>query len=110
MTNNVYDNGPFKLICDDLGLANMIVRSEDDLTIVGVVDFEWVYAGPAQLFASAPWWLLIDPPVNDDWDFDGEEPAKCCRPLLQTPQALQSSPRRGRVEDDRERQGHKETL
>lgn len=71
---NVYDNGPFKLICDDLGLANMIVRSEDDLTIVGVVDFEWVYAGPAQLFASALWWLLIDRPVNDDWDFDGEEP------------------------------------
>ena len=34
-----YDRGPFKLICDDLGLANSIVRSEEDLTIVGVVDF-----------------------------------------------------------------------
>jgi hypothetical protein len=36
----------------------MIVRSKDDLTIVGVVDLEWSYAGPAQLFGSAPWWLL----------------------------------------------------
>lgn len=50
-----YDRGPFKLLCDDFGLANMIVRSKDDLTIVGVVDLEWSYAGPAQLFGSAPW-------------------------------------------------------
>lgn len=53
-----YNHGPFKLICDDLSLANVIVRSEDDLTIVGLVDLEWSYAGPAQLFGSAPWWLL----------------------------------------------------
>ncbi|KAH7333324.1 hypothetical protein BKA65DRAFT_479871 [Rhexocercosporidium sp. MPI-PUGE-AT-0058] len=39
-----YDRGPFKLLCDDFGLANMIVRSKDDLTIVGVVDLEWSYA------------------------------------------------------------------
>ena len=51
----------------------MIVRSKEDLTIVGVVDLEWVYAGPAQLFASAPWWLLLDRPVNEDWDFQGDE-------------------------------------
>lgn len=55
-----YDSGPFKLICDDLGLASLIVRSEEDLTIVGVVDFEWSYVGPAQLFGSAPCWLLQD--------------------------------------------------
>ncbi len=42
-----YDHGPFKLICDDLGLANLIVKSEEDLTVVGVVDFEWSYIGPA---------------------------------------------------------------
>lgn len=51
----------------------MIVRSKEDLTIVGVVDLEWTYAGPAQMFASAPWWLLMDRPVNETWDFDGEE-------------------------------------
>lgn len=70
-----YDQGPFKLIFDDFGPANMIVRSKEDLTIVGWVDLEWVYAGPAQLFASAPWWLLLDRPVNDEWDFEnGEAP------------------------------------
>ncbi|KAI7970978.1 hypothetical protein EIK77_005246 [Talaromyces pinophilus] len=52
-----YDKGPFKLVCEDFGLANLIVRNHHDLTIVGVVDLEWSYAGPAQLAAS-PWWLL----------------------------------------------------
>ena len=52
-----YNKGPFKLLCDDLGLANLIVRNEQDLTVVGVVDFEWSYVGPAQMFGS-PWWLL----------------------------------------------------
>ncbi|KAE8148026.1 hypothetical protein BDV25DRAFT_142161 [Aspergillus avenaceus] len=75
LTNTTYDRGPFKLICDDFGLANVIVRSGDDLTITGVVDLEWVYAGPAQLFGTAPWWLLLDRPVNDEWDFEeGEAP------------------------------------
>lgn len=73
--NTKYEDGPFKLICDDFGPANMIVKSEEDLTIVGVVDLEWAYAGPAQLFGSAPWWLLHDRPVNEEWDFkDGNAP------------------------------------
>jgi hypothetical protein len=41
MVNQKYDHGPFKLICDDLGLANLILRSEDDFTVVGVIDLEW---------------------------------------------------------------------
>ncbi|KAG4440783.1 hypothetical protein IFR05_003711 [Cadophora sp. M221] len=53
--NERHDRGPFKLVCDDLGLANLIVKSDDDFTIVEVVDLEWSYIGPAQLFASAPW-------------------------------------------------------
>ncbi|KAL5330585.1 hypothetical protein ACEPPN_000103 [Leptodophora sp. 'Broadleaf-Isolate-01'] len=53
-----YDKGLFKLLCDDFGLANLIIKGKDDLTIVGVVDLKWSYAGPAQLFGSAPWWLL----------------------------------------------------
>lgn len=81
MINGDYDQGPFKLICDDLGPVNVMVRSQHNLTIVGVVDLEWVYAGPAQLFASAPWWLLLDKPVNEEWDFVvGDPPDK---PLLQ---------------------------
>ncbi|OAA60340.1 Protein kinase-like domain protein [Niveomyces insectorum RCEF 264] len=74
--NKTYDKGKFKLICDDLGLANLIVRSEHDLTVVGVVDLEWSYTGPAQLFGSAPWWLLQDRPVNEEWEWhDGKPPA-----------------------------------
>lgn len=57
MIHSKYDHGPFKLIFDDFGPANMIVRSRDDLTIVEWIDLEWVYAGPAQLFGSALWWL-----------------------------------------------------
>ncbi|OAA65296.1 Protein kinase-like domain protein [Niveomyces insectorum RCEF 264] len=53
-----YDRGPFKLICDDFGPANMLVDNKQDLNIVGVVDLEWSYSGPAQLLATAPWWLL----------------------------------------------------
>jgi hypothetical protein len=57
-------------------LANLIVRSKEDLTVVGVVDLEWSYIGPAQLFGSAPWWLLQDRPVNSTWDYKGDEPPK----------------------------------
>ena len=52
------------------------MRSRDDLTVVGVVDLEWVYAGPAQLFASGPWWLLGDRPINEAWDYYRGEPPR----------------------------------
>ena len=68
-----YAFGPYKLICDDLGLANFIVRSAEDLTVVGLVDVEWSYIGPAQLFGSAPWWLLQDRLNNYDTFLDKEE-------------------------------------
>ncbi|KAE8340631.1 hypothetical protein BDV24DRAFT_151762 [Aspergillus arachidicola] len=48
-------------------------RCKDDLTITGVVDMKWVYAGPAQLFGSAPWWPLMDRPVNEEWDFEEKD-------------------------------------
>jgi hypothetical protein len=38
-----------------------------------VVDLEWSYAGPAQLFGSAPWWLLQDQLNNYDTFLDKEE-------------------------------------
>ncbi|PYI11363.1 phosphotransferase enzyme family protein [Aspergillus sclerotiicarbonarius CBS 121057] len=74
LVNAKYDRGKFKLICDDLGLANLIVCDRQDLTVIGVVDLEWSYIGPAQLFGSAPWWLLQDRPVNSTWDCKGDEP------------------------------------
>lgn len=33
MTVPEFDEGPSKRICDDLGLANMIVKSSEDLTM-----------------------------------------------------------------------------
>ena len=66
-----YDKGPFKLVCEDFGLANIIVKSHDDLTFVGVVDLEWSYAGPAQLAAS-PWWLLQSRLTLYDLEFPEE--------------------------------------
>ncbi|KAH0829719.1 hypothetical protein FOPE_10723 [Fonsecaea pedrosoi] len=74
--------GPYKLICDDLGLANLIVRSAEDLTVVGLVDLEWSYAGPAQLFGSAPWWLLQDRLNNYDTFLDEEEIPKILQRYL----------------------------
>jgi hypothetical protein len=80
MVNDEFDHGPFKLICDDLGLTNLILKSKDDFTVVGVVDLEWSYIGPAQLAASAPWWLLVDRPVNPEWDCKhGELPEVAAR-------------------------------
>ena len=40
LINPKYNHYKFKLICDDLGLANLIFRSREDLTVVGIVDLE----------------------------------------------------------------------
>lgn len=57
-----YDRTKSNILYEDLGLANLIVRSRQYLTIVGVIDLEWSYFGPAQLLGPALWWLLIDRP------------------------------------------------
>lgn len=51
----------------------MIVNNERDLQIVGVIDWEWSYAGPCQLFSSPPHWLLLDSPNH--WFKDDEDVA-----------------------------------
>ncbi len=73
-----YDQGPYKLLCDDFGLSNIIVRGQNDLAFVGMVDLEWSYAGPAQLFAS-PWWLLQARLTLYDIKFDQEAPGILAR-------------------------------
>ncbi|OOO05197.1 hypothetical protein OAory_01067130 [Aspergillus oryzae] len=49
LTHPTYDHAPFKLICDDFGLGNVIQ------------------------FGSAPWWLLMDRPLKEEWDFDEDD-------------------------------------
>ncbi len=68
-----HEHGPFKLVLDDVGLASLLVRSNDDLTVVGMVDLEWVHAAPAQMAATAPWWLLMGRLTNYDVFLDGDE-------------------------------------
>jgi hypothetical protein len=74
LVNKRWDRGPFKLICDDLGLANLMLKSENDFTVVGVVDLEWSYIGPAQLAASVPWWLLQQRPTLPSWNCVDDDP------------------------------------
>jgi hypothetical protein len=44
----------------------MIVNNASDLKIIAVIDWEWAYTAPYQMFSSAPRWLLIKPPIS--WD------------------------------------------
>ncbi|THW50972.1 hypothetical protein D6D21_01689 [Aureobasidium pullulans] len=70
------DNGPFKLVCDDFGPFNMMVDNAEDLNIVAVLDWEWSYAGPQELFWSPPLWLLGQPPAS--WE-DGHDDSRLSR-------------------------------
>ncbi|KAI9833951.1 MAG: hypothetical protein M1819_003460 [Sarea resinae] len=59
-----YNTEPFRLFCDDLRPANVIVG--DDLSVRGVIDWEFCYMAPAEFTFSSPWWLLLAHP--DNWD------------------------------------------
>jgi hypothetical protein len=58
------NDGPFKLFCDDLRPANMLVDPET-LRITAVLDLEFTNAMPAQFARDPPWWLLLVGP--DMW-------------------------------------------
>ncbi|KAL1854300.1 hypothetical protein Plec18170_005064 [Paecilomyces lecythidis] len=66
------DNGSFKLFCDDLRPANVLTNSQYDFKVVGVIDWEFTYAAPAEFVYSPPSWLLLERPEYwsqglDDW-------------------------------------------
>ncbi len=61
------DPGPFHLYCDDLRPSNVLV-SESDLSINGVIDWEFTYAAPIEFATAAPWWLLFESP--EAWESD----------------------------------------
>ncbi|THZ82486.1 hypothetical protein D6C84_05769 [Aureobasidium pullulans] len=71
-----FDSGPFKLVCDDFGPFNMMVDNAEDLNIVAVLDREWSYADPQELFWSPPLWLLGQPPAS--WE-DGHDDSRLSR-------------------------------
>lgn len=52
-----HENGPFKLFCDDLRPANILV--DKNLQITAVLDLEFTNAMPPQFAYDPPWWLLL---------------------------------------------------
>lgn len=55
-----------RLLNDDFRFGNILVKSQTDLSIVAVLDWEWTYAAPYQLFYSPPRWLLMKKPIYLD--------------------------------------------
>lgn len=51
---------------------NMIVNNSDDLRVVAVLDWEWSYAGPQELFWSPPNWLVGGHPAC--WEKGSNDP------------------------------------
>ncbi|KAK7914035.1 hypothetical protein PG985_011738 [Apiospora marii] len=62
------DHGPFRLFCDNLRPANMLV-DPDTMRITAVLDLEFTNALPAQYAYDVPWWLILRNPAV----FVGEE-------------------------------------
>ncbi|KAJ5105282.1 hypothetical protein NUU61_002629 [Penicillium alfredii] len=60
LTNPLFEKGPFKLWCDDLRPANVLLNKNEQIT--GVVDWEFTYAAPVEFSHAPPWWLLIEKP------------------------------------------------
>ncbi|KAL4956354.1 hypothetical protein BDW69DRAFT_192484 [Aspergillus filifer] len=69
---STFGKGPFKLWCDDLRLANILMN--DESKIVGVVDWEFTYAAPVKFSYAPSWWPLIERP--DYWESGLED--WCC--------------------------------
>ncbi|KAI5860384.1 phosphotransferase family protein [Durotheca rogersii] len=60
--NNLWpDQGPsarsFKLFFQGLRPADVLL--DEDLRVVGVIDWEFAYAAPAEFTFDPPWWLLL---------------------------------------------------
>ena len=53
----------FRLFSEDFRPANVLL--DTDLRVVGVIDWEFAYAAPAQFSFDPPWWLLLQEP--QDW-------------------------------------------
>ncbi|KAJ2985131.1 hypothetical protein NUW58_g4843 [Xylaria curta] len=56
------DNNPpkFPLYSSDLRPSNVLI--DKDFRVVGVIDWEFAYAAPAQFSFDPPWWLLLKAP------------------------------------------------
>ncbi|KAF5137917.1 Altered inheritance of mitochondria protein 9, mitochondrial [Metarhizium anisopliae] len=55
-----YREAMFRLYSEDLRPSNVLI--DQDLRVVGVIDWEFAYAAPAQFSFDPPWWLLLKSP------------------------------------------------
>ncbi|XWX01119.1 hypothetical protein V2A60_009144 [Cordyceps javanica] len=74
------NNGPFKIWCDDLRPSNILLDA--NLQIVGVIDWEFAYAAPAEFSSAPPWWLLLEQP--EYWPSGMDEWSSAYETRLQT--------------------------
>ncbi|KFY09593.1 hypothetical protein V491_08086 [Pseudogymnoascus sp. VKM F-3775] len=70
LTHPEHNSGPYKLWCDDLRPANILVNS--DLGLVAVIDWEFTYSAHVEFSHAPPWRLLIEQPEYwpdgiDEW-------------------------------------------
>ncbi|KFY95513.1 hypothetical protein V500_02740 [Pseudogymnoascus sp. VKM F-4518 (FW-2643)] len=65
-----YNQGPFKLFCDDFRPGNILV--DDSFKITGIIDWEWCYAAPFQFAYSPPRWLLLKEPAYWNYNSDND--------------------------------------
>lgn len=54
----------FRLFNDDMRFGNILVDKE--FNIVGLIDWEFCYSGPAIFHQSPPWWIIGRDPF--EWD------------------------------------------
>jgi hypothetical protein len=52
----------FRLYSQDLRPTNVLI--DKDLKVVGVIDWEFAYAAPAEFIFDPPWWLLLLEPES----------------------------------------------
>lgn len=60
-SGQLHDCDPtFRLYSEDLRPSNVLI--DQDLRVVGVIDWEFAYAAPPQFSFDPPWWLLLKSP------------------------------------------------
>jgi aminoglycoside phosphotransferase (APT) family kinase protein len=80
LSHPAHNSGPFKLWCDDLRPANMLVNS--NLELIAVIDWEFTYSAPVEFSHAPPLWLLIEQP--EYWPDEIDEWITAYEPRLQT--------------------------
>ncbi|KAI2778491.1 hypothetical protein F4815DRAFT_501255 [Daldinia loculata] len=73
------NDSSFRLYSEDLRPSNVLIDKDDH--IVGVIDWEFAYAAPAQFSFDPPWWLLLKSP--EYWDGGYKSWMEACEPRLE---------------------------